>query len=120
MHVKNVPELNICLGSNDNTMDPAINSSVDGASMIIHGFEGLYRWNQSGSLEPAAAESVDISEDGLTYTFHLREGLKWSDGTALTAEDFVYSWARACSPETAADYGYMMEVIAGYDEVIAG
>ena len=61
-----------------------------------------------------------ISEDGLTYTFHLREGLKWSDGTPLTAHDFVYSWQRAVDPATGADYAYMFECIAGYTEAING
>ncbi len=119
MNVKGVENLNVCLGSNDNTMDPAINSSVDGASMIFHAFEGLYRWNINNEVEPACAESVAISDDGLTYTFTLREGLTWSDGSPITAEDFVYAWTRAVDPNTAADYGYMFEVIAGYAEATA-
>lgn len=110
--------LNICVGPNPDTIDPALNSSVDGATMIIHAFEGLYRLDRDGVPEPGMAESVDISDDGLKYTFHLREGLKWSDGTPLTANDFVYSWLRAINPETAADYGYMFETIAGYEEAI--
>ena len=56
---------------------------------------------------------MKISDDGLTYTFTLRDGLKWSDGEPVTAEDYVYSWKRAVDPETAADYAYMFEVIEG-------
>ncbi|NLN06134.1 MAG: peptide ABC transporter substrate-binding protein, partial [Firmicutes bacterium] len=107
--------LNVHVGPNPDTIDPALNSAVDGATLIIHAFEGLYTLDKDGVPVPAQAEKVDISEDGLTYTFTLREGLKWSDGTPLTAEDFVYSWNRAIDPETAADYAYMFESIQGYD-----
>ena len=110
--------LNVCVGPNPDTIDPALNSAVDGATMIIHAFEGLYRLDKNGTPEPGSAESVDISDDGLQYTFHLREGLKWSDGSPLTAEDFVYSWRRAINPDTGADYEYMFESIAGYAEAI--
>jgi oligopeptide transport system substrate-binding protein len=113
-------ELNVCVGPNPATIDPALNSAVDGATMIIHAFEGLYRLNRDGTPEPAMAESVDISEDGLTYTFHLRDGIAWSDGSPITANDFVYSWTRAIDPMTAADYGYMFESIEGYTAAIGG
>jgi oligopeptide transport system substrate-binding protein len=104
------------VGPNPDTIDPALNSSVDGATMIIHGFEGLYTLDKTGTPVPGQAKSVDISEDGLTYTFHLRDNLKWSDGKKLTASDFIYSWNRAVSPDTASDYEYMFDVIKGYDE----
>ena len=111
--------LNVCVGPNPDTIDPALNSSVDGATYIIHAFEGLYRLDKNGTPEPAEAQSVDISDDGLNYTFHLRQGLKWSDGSPLTANDFVYSWRRAIDPATAADYSYMFETIAGYTDATA-
>lgn len=120
MYAEGYEELPVCLGPNTASIDPALNTTVDGASMVIHAFEGLYRLDKNGVPEPAAAESVDISDDGLTYTFHLREGLTWSDGTPLTANDFVYSWTRAINPETAADYAYMYDVIAGYSEALGG
>ena len=108
--------LSVCVGPNPDTIDPALNSSVDGATMIIHAFEGLYTLDKDGVPVPGQAASVDISEDGTVYTFHLKDGLKWSEGTKLTAEDFVYSWNRAIAPETAADYEYMFDVIKGYDD----
>lgn len=108
--------LPVNVGSDPDTIDPALNSAVDGATLIIHAFEGLYTLDKDGVPVPGQAESVDISDDGTVYTFHLRDGLKWSDGKALTANDFVYAWNRAISPETAADYAYMFEVIDGYDE----
>jgi oligopeptide transport system substrate-binding protein len=113
---KPIDELAVNIGPNPDTIDPALNSAVDGATMIIHGFEGLYTLDKNGTPIPGQAESCDISDDGLTYTFHLRDGLKWSDGTDLRASDFVYSWNRAISPDTAADYSYMFDVIEGYNE----
>ncbi|HHX74329.1 MAG TPA: peptide ABC transporter substrate-binding protein [Firmicutes bacterium] len=107
--------LNVHVGPNPDTIDPALNSAVDGATLIIHAFEGLYTLDKDGVPQPAQAEKVELSDDELTYTFTLRDGLKWSDGTPLTAEDFVYSWNRAIDPETAADYAYMFESIEGYD-----
>ena len=106
--------ISVNVGTDPDTIDPALNSAVDGATMIIHAFEGLYTLDKDGVPVPGQAASVAISDDGLTYTFTLRDGLKWSDGSDLTAEDFVYSWNRAIAPETAADYSYMFESIAGY------
>ena len=111
-----IPELAVVIGSDPDTIDPALNSAVDGATLIIHGFEGLCSLDKDGIVIPAQAESIYISDDGLVYTFKLHSGLKWSDGSPLTAHDFVYSWNRVIDPETAADYEYMFDVIAGYDE----
>ncbi|MCR5782095.1 MAG: peptide ABC transporter substrate-binding protein [Clostridia bacterium] len=116
--------LSVCLASEPATIDPALNSSVDGATLIIHAFSGLAGYEQiaDGSLVlyPDCAEAlVDgiENEDGtVTYTYTLRDGLKWSDGSDLTAADFVYAWNRAVAPETAADYGYMMDIIARNDD----
>lgn len=107
-------QLAVVTGPEPDTIDPALNSSVDGGTMIIHAFEGLMTLDENGQPIYGQAESVDISDDNLTYTFHLRDGLKWSDGSDLTASDFVYSWNRAIAPETAADYEYMFDCIEGY------
>lgn len=106
--------LTVCIASEPDTIDPALNSSLDGGTMCIHSFEGLMTLDENGVPTAGAAESYTVSEDNLTYTFTLRDGLKWSDGSALTANDFVYSWNRAIAPETAADYAYMFDVIEGY------
>lgn len=109
-------ELTICVGPEPDTIDPALNSAVDGGTLINHAFEGLMRLSPDGvTYENGVIDNVEISEDNLTYTFTLRDGLKWSDGSDLTAEDFVYSWNRAIAPETAADYAYMFECVEGYD-----
>jgi oligopeptide transport system substrate-binding protein len=108
-------ELAVHVGSEPDIIDPALNSAVDGATLLVHAFEGLMTLDRDGTPVEAQAESYTISDDGLTYTFKLRDGLKWSDGTEITAEDFVYSWNRAIDPETAADYAYMFESIDGYE-----
>lgn len=111
-----VDTLSVNVGPDPDTIDPALNSAVDGATMIIHAFEGLMTLDKNGTPVPGQAASHDLSEDGTEYTFHLRDNAKWSDGQPVKASDFVYSWNRAISPDTAADYAYMFEVIEGYDE----
>lgn len=70
--------------------------------MLQNLFKGLYKLDADGTTYvPAMAESCEVSEDGLTYTFTLREGLLWSDGSPLTAHDFEYSWLRVLNPESA-------------------
>ncbi|MFA0816173.1 MAG: peptide ABC transporter substrate-binding protein [Anaerofustis sp.] len=113
---KKVDELDVCVGPEPATIDPALNSSVDGATLIIHAFEGLYKLDDTGKTVPGQAESYTVSSDGLTYTFKLRNDIKWSDGQAVTAKDFAYSWNRAIDPATAADYAYMFEPIKGYED----
>ncbi|MDO4582198.1 MAG: ABC transporter substrate-binding protein [Bacillota bacterium] len=107
--------LRINLASEPDRLDPALNSSVDGACLAANSFIGLYTYNANNELVPAAAESYEVSEDGLVWTFTLKEGLKFSDGSDLTVDDVVYSWKRAANPETAADYAYMFNGIVGYD-----
>ena len=108
--------LRINLASEPDYLDPALNSSVDGACLAAASFAGLYTYNAQGVTSPALAEGYKVSSDGLTYTVTLKKNLKWSDGSALTASDFVYSWKRAVSPDTAADYEYMFSGFAGYEE----
>ena len=114
--------INVCLASEPDTLDPALNSAVDGATMISHLFSGLAKWTQDkdGKLVIVADCATElpagvVNADGtVTYTYTLKDGLKWSNGDALTAADFVNSWKRAASDELAADYGYMFEVVKGY------
>lgn len=107
--------LNIFMASEPDHLDPALNSAVDGGCLAVNSFEGLMRYNENGALETACAESYTVSDDGLVYTFTLRDGLTWSNGDALDATDFVYSWKRAASPEVAADYSYLCDIFPGYD-----
>ncbi|MDY5731203.1 MAG: ABC transporter substrate-binding protein [Eubacteriales bacterium] len=114
---KNFASLNIA--SEPDKLDPALNSSVDGAIMAIASFGGLYTYDENQAVVPNFATGSTVSEDGLTYTFTMREGLQWSDGTPLTAADFEYSWKRAAASETAADYSYMFDVIKGFPDNLA-
>ena len=114
-------QLVVQVGPDPETIDPALNSASDGGCMILHAFEGLLTYDQNEQLQAGCAELPEISEDGLTWTFKLYEGLKWSDGTDLTAHDFVYSWKRVCDPMTAAPYAEtVLGMVKGYDEAING
>ena len=113
--------LKVQVGPDPETVDPALTSAIDGGNMILHAFEGLLTLDENGQLKEGQAESWETSEDGLTWTFHLRDGLKWSDGTDLTAKDFVYSWQRVCDPNVAAPYAEtVLGMVKGYDEAVAG
>ena len=115
--------INVCLASEPDTLDPALNSAVDGATMISHLFAGLAKWSQDkdGKLVLVAdcakelPEGVQNADGTVTYTYTLKDGLKWSNGDKLTAADFAESWKRAASEDLAADYGYMFEIVKGYD-----
>lgn len=116
--------LSVCLASEPQSIDPALSTTTDGGMMINHFFEGLAKRVDDGKgnavLVPGQAESWEkvINDDGtVTYTFALRDDIKWSDGKAVTAGDFVYSWQRLANPETAADYSYMINMVKGCDDV---
>lgn len=128
-------DLNVCVASEPQTIDPALNSAVDGAIMTQHFFEGLMKWADSGKpvndkgnmnyaeLVNGQASSYQkvVHDDGtVTYTFKIRPDAKWSDGKAVTANDFVYSWRRLADPNTAADYCYMIDMVKGYADVNSG
>ena len=106
-------------GGTPETIDPALNSASSGGNVIRLAFAGLMGTqvvDGVGTLAPEMAESYEISEDGLVYTFTLREGLKWSDGSDFVASDFVKSWNRAADPALGADYGFLFDYIARLDD----
>jgi hypothetical protein len=92
-------------GAEPERIDPGVISGQPDGRVVRTIFEGLTIPNPK-TLEPEAGQAYrwEVSPDGRTYTFHLRPGLKWSDGTALTAEDFRWSWVRVLRPETASRY----------------
>lgn len=114
--------ISVCLASEPDNIDPALNSTVDGATLIGHLFAGLAKWSEdeNGNLTVTADCAQELSEgvingDGtVTYTYTLKDNLKWSDGKPVTAQDFIYAWNRAASDETGAGHGYLFRVIAGY------
>ena len=104
-------------GSNPETLDPALNSAVDGGNTVITVFETLLIINENNEAVPGQAESWTTSEDGLTWTFTMRDGLKWSDGSELNAKDFEYSFKRMADPDTAAPYAETcLGMIDGFEE----
>ena len=109
--------LTIQLGPDVESIDPALNSAVDGANYILFAFDNLLKMDKDGKVVPGLAEKYEVSDDQLTWTFHLRDGLKWSDGSALTADDFVYSWQRLVDPNVAAPYAQtVLGMVEGYDD----
>lgn len=108
-------------GPNPETLDPALNSAIDASNTIITIFEPLLLINENNEVIGGQAESWEASEDGLTWTFTMRDGLKWSDGTDLTAKDFEYSFKRMANPDTAAPYAATcLGMIDGFDAAQAG
>ncbi|MDO5642254.1 MAG: peptide ABC transporter substrate-binding protein [Paracoccus sp. (in: a-proteobacteria)] len=103
------------------SLDPQLTSSREDSDMIRQLFEGLLNEAPDGSMVPGVAESYEISEDDLTYTFKLRAS-NWSNGDPVTAHDFVYAWQRAVTPETASDYAWFMELmnLENASQIIAG
>lgn len=113
--------LNWNIGADPQTIDPTLNGASDGGDVINQTFEGLVR-EVSGVILPGIAETWETSSDGLTVTFHLRD-TKWSDGTDLTASDFVYSWKRGMDPATASEYAWIWEytnIVGALDVVYEG
>lgn len=103
--------IKVCVGSQPKSIDPAINQAVDGSIYIVHLFEGLTTTDKNNETVAGVADNWEISDDQLTYTFHLRQDAKWSDGQAIVAGDFVYAWQRAVNPATASPYAYQLDYI---------
>ena len=106
-----------CIASEPETIDPSLISSVDGSTYVNHMFENLMKYvptdekaDESGNMmmtkvDKGQAADYQVSDDGLVYTFKIREDAKWSDGEPVKAQDWVYSWQRLVDPNTASDYG---------------
>lgn len=108
--------LRMNLASEPDKLDPALNTTVDGACLVVNSFEGLCAYDAGGAVVMALADNYTVSEDGMSYVFTLKDDLKWSDGSELNANDFVYAWNRAADPNTGADYAYMFDAIAKKDD----
>ena len=122
-----------CIASEPETIDPGLISSVDGSTYANHMFENLMKYvptdekaDDSGNVmmtevKEGQAESYEVSDDGLTYTFKIRSDAKWSDGEPVKAGDWVYSWRRLVDPKTASDYGYFLDgIVENAAEIQAG
>ena len=116
-------DMNVMLETPVESLDPQ--QATDGTSfeVIADYTDGLMQMDADGQAVPAIAESYDLSDDGLTYTFHIRSDAKWSNGTPVTAADFVFAWQRAVYPAVASEYAYMLSDIGQIKnaaEIIAG
>ncbi|MBE5912195.1 peptide ABC transporter substrate-binding protein [Pseudobutyrivibrio sp.] len=116
-------DLNVMIETPVESLDPQ--QATDGTSfeVIADYTDGLMQMDSEGNPVNAIAESYEVSEDGCTYTFKLRQDAKWSNGTAVTAADFVFAWQRAVDPEVASEYSYMLSDIGQIKnaaEIIAG
>lgn len=106
-------------GAEISTIDMSKASDTVSFDQLRNTMEGLYRTGKKGKLMPALATKSTVSKDGRTYTFYLRKS-KWSDGSPVTARDFVYSWRRTCDPKTTSEYAYLFEGIKNAAAVTAG
>ena len=112
--------LGVMLGTNVMSLDTNLATDGDSFEVIADCIDGLMQMDKDGAAVPALAESYDVSDDGLTYTFHLRDA-KWNNGTAVTANDFVFAWRRIA--KEAGEYAYMLDEIGnikGAAEIISG
>lgn len=113
--------LKLNLGTGEPTsLDPALAFDSNSMEVVHNLFEGLMRLDENDQAQPAAAEKVEKSEDGLTYTFTLREGLQWSNGDPLTANDFEFAWKRVLDPDTASGAAFLMYFIKNGEAYNAG
>ncbi|CCK83050.1 Oligopeptide ABC superfamily ATP binding cassette transporter, binding protein [Lactobacillus equicursoris 66c] len=111
--------LNWMVASEIPTMDLSKATDATSFNQLSNTMEGLYRLGKGSKLEKGLATSEKVSKDGKTYTYTLRKS-KWSDGSELTAKDFVYSWQRTVNPKTASQYSYLFSGIKNADQIVAG
>lgn len=115
--------VNLAVQTSIMSLDPLISGDAVSMSAISNCVEALFDVDPDGQIQPAACESYEVSDDQLTYTFHLRDGLTWSNGEPVTAQDFIYAWQRnASSDGTAAQFQYQIEMAAikNYEAVLSG
>ena len=101
-------------------LDPGLNCCGPDVRVTLTLFDPLVAFDNAGNALPLAARSWDVSPDGLTYTFHLRAGMKWSDGHPVTASDFEYAWKRVADPKLASDYAFAVYIIKGAEDYNKG
>ncbi|HVA94519.1 MAG TPA: peptide ABC transporter substrate-binding protein [Candidatus Dormibacteraeota bacterium] len=108
------------LGADPRTLDPSLATDVVGMDVLEDLFEGLVSLSEDGNLIPGVATSWETSADGKTWTFHLRQNAKWSNGQPVTANDFVYAWRREVDPNTGSEYAQALAPIENAADIITG
>lgn len=114
--------INLNLRADPPNLNPFTSTDMASFDVLNDVLDGLVRYDKNGEIKPGSglAKSWDISSDGLTYTFHLKDGIKWSDGNPITAQDFEYSWKKVLDPKTASQYAYQFFYIQGAEEYNSG
>lgn len=107
-------------GAEAESLDPQAARSEAALTIARDLFEGLTAVGPAGKPEPAAAEGIEVSADGLHYVFHLRKDARWSNGDPVEAEDFVTAWRRLVDPATAAPYAQMLSDVRGASDIVQG
>jgi len=105
------------IGTNPPSLDPRVTTGLPESHVEIALFEGLMRLDEKGNAIPGAAERYEVNDDATVFTFYLRDGLKWSNGDPLTAEDFVWTWKSVLDPLLASEYAYQLYYIKGAEEM---
>ncbi|MCT4781916.1 MULTISPECIES: peptide ABC transporter substrate-binding protein [Exiguobacterium] len=112
--------LNLLDGSDIPSLNPTLATDAVSFNVLNNVQEGLYRMDENDEPTPGMAESHEVSEDGLTYTFKLREGATWSNGEPVTANDFEYAWKEVLNPDNGSQYAYVMSIIEGAEAYNTG
>ena len=113
-------EINVVLGSEPSSLDPAISLTIDVRSYLTHLFEGLVRIDSKGQVQEGMADKWEFNKDKTEVKFHIRENAKWSDGSKVTAEDFKYAWLRVLDPKTASGWASFLYYIKGAEKFNLG
>lgn len=106
-------------GAEPQGVDPQLTEGVPGSHIMRDLFEGLVAEDETGRLVPGAAKSWELSADGFTYTFHLRDSV-WTDGTPVTAGDVVYAWQRAVNPASGSNYAFLLYPVENAEAIASG
>ena len=117
---KSNDSIRVSIGAEPQSIDPSFLSAIDSMIYAVHVFEGLTTKDKDNNIVGGAAESWDISEDGLSITFHLRDNAKWSDGKNVEAKEFVYSFRRLADPKTASSYSFLITPIKNAAKIMKG
>ena len=112
--------ITINAGPQPKTIDPSLNTALDGCYYVIHAFEGLTTKDKDGNIVGGVAESWEELDEGIRYIFHLRTNAKWSDGKPVLAEDFVYTWRRVVDPLVGSQYSFQHEPVKNAKDITAG
>ena len=118
--IKGDNDISAHIGGNIKTIDPSLCTDSDGMTFISQCFEGLMTVDYNSELVCGQAKTYHVSDDGLTYTFTLKNNIKWSDGKDVTAHDFVYSWKRLVDPKTGSQYNYLLDMVKNANDIMNG